>query len=1388
MARGGSSDEEEDSAMSEPSEDASEEASLDDEEASESMSEDEGEPEKLPQKRAPGPSRPALPPRPPASGSRGAAGRAAPTKPSPALPSRPTAPAAPPRPSTNRLDDSEPDVAADDVLASDADLQRRREANIKALVSGQGLQCQRTTVMSKFLILQEADKVLRRPFTSPVQGAPAVSEALKRKLASRRTIVPWGSSTPVTRPAAWARPSSTPAPSPAPPEPEPKQPEIVLPPGVEPLVLWQAPADAAAPDTPAPGAAAATPAARPAAASPAGSERVEVDPMLTRWLRPHQREGVQFMFDCVCGLRLEEKHGCILADDMGLGKTLQGITLLWTLLTAPGHPLLGGAPIARRAIIVCPTSLVSNWDNECTKWLQGRLRTLAMCESSREDVVSNIGLFLHPANTYKVLIISYETFRLHAERFQVPHACDLLICDEAHRLKNDATLTNRALGNLPCKRRVLLSGTPMQNHLDEFFAMVDFCNPGVLGQPAQFRRHYEVPILASREPGATADQIALGEERSAELSGLTNRFILRRTNALLSAHLPPKVIEVVCCRLTELQRQLYCHFLQSKAARRVLNGRTSGVLSAITSLKKLCNHPKLIYDAIHSKAALAGEEGDKVEGFENVGSLFPPGLFDNGRAGRGGMAVGWEAVSGKMAVLARMLHLLYTETNDRIVLVSNYTSTLDLFAQICRERGYPFVRLDGTTTINKRQKLVKVFNDPAEKQFAFLLSSKAGGCGLNLIGANRLVLYDPDWNPANDAQAAARVWRDGQRKRVFVYRFLSTGSIEEKVFQRQLSKEGLKQLVSKSGKAAANVMTSEDLRELFALNADVASDTWDHMCAVPAGGRGAEGGAEEALEDPAAPCGRGGAEQGEADAAEGPIDLASDESGDEEGSGAGAKLRGAAATGQRRGSGEGGGGGPGGEGGAAAAVPRQPVPKDQVGEPPEEDLANWGHHPSPDSVPDAVMRRIGSPDVTFVFSCKVAGKHIEGGDEEEQRILDGAAAAAAGPGPGSTSAGLAGRGGRGMSTTGRPPRMAAAAVGAAALPPRPGSSGGAGPGPGGRAGGSSGGAAAPAGVAKAGTTAAGAAAGTGPSAAKPPPAAATPGPAPVAARAAISALPAASKPPTTSSACKPAPPAAPAANPLATSAPLQPTPAPAPPAPAARAVPTALPMARASGSGPRPPPPLPGSAAALALERQAAAAQAPGMPAAPPHAAAPAPAPAPAATATSGPSSALRPSTAPSTQQLLAGPGAGPLRPSVPGPTSSAGTASSGGGGGGGSSVTGARTAPAAASAPVAQPGASKPAAKPMPRTDAPAPQPLPQPPRPAPAPKPAPAAAQPSAAAGTKPAAVAAAAVAGAAAKARPRDEGPGGPAGQARQEAPLPKRPKAPGWYIDDSDDDLM
>eukprot|EP00775_Hariotina_reticulata_P012633 gene12633-12762_t len=666
----------------------------------------------------------------------------------------------------------------------DPELAARREENVRALLNND-LQVQRQPLISKYLIILEGEQQLRRAFKSPAPGAPAQSNALRKRLLARKHFVPWGSSkpfTPILPPAsamlekqqqdvlqtlAGAAAASAAE-------------DTTLPPGIEQLVLWD-PVEAGL-----------------AGVEAHGEQAVVVDPMLTRWLRPHQREGVQFMFDCVNGLRMPEGQGCILADDMGLGKTLQGITLMWTLLQQ-GSPALGSCPIAKRAIIVCPTSLVSNWDSECSKWLKGRCRTLPLCESSRDDVIDSITRFTAAGSPYHCLIISYETFRLHAQRLTGPGSCDLLICDEAHRLKNDATLTNRALDSLPCRRRILLSGTPMQNHLDEFFAMVDFCNPGALGSPAEFRKRYEGPILAGREPGVAADVAALGEERSAELSRLVNQFILRRTNKLLSDHLPPKVVQVVVCRLTPLQRELYEHFLLSNATRRLLAGsKATGVLSAITCLKKLCNHPKLIYDTLHSKAQA---DGAVAEGFEGVGELFPPGLFDNGRPGRGDMALGWEELSGN-------------------------------------------------TSITKRQKLVGQLNAPGSQIFVFLLSSKAGGCGLNLVGANRLILFDPDWNPAVDKQAAARVWRDGQKKRVYVYRLLSGGSIEEKVFQRQISKEGLQQ--GGAGGPNMSLMSAEELRELFSLRPDVASDTYDAIregsnraaaaaaAAAVAGAKGAE--------------------------------------------------------------------------------------------------------------------------------------------------------------------------------------------------------------------------------------------------------------------------------------------------------------------------------------------------------------------------------------------------------------------------------------------------------------------------------------------------------------------------------------------------------------------
>ena len=175
-----------------------------------------------------------------------------------------------------------------------------------------------------------------------------------------------------------------------------------------------------------------------------------------------------------------------------------------------------------------------------------------------------------------------------------------------------------------------------------------------------------------------------------------------------------------------------------------------------------------------------------------------------------------------------MLARIRQDTNDKIVLISNFTQTLDIIERLCRVNRYGSLRLDGTQAIKKRQKLVDKFNDPENtSDFIFLLSSKAGGCGINLIGANRLILLDPDWNPAADQQALARVWRDGQKKDCFVYRFISTGTIEEKIFQRQSMKQSLSSCVVDENQDVDRLFSIDNLRQLFTFQPDTLCDTHD---------------------------------------------------------------------------------------------------------------------------------------------------------------------------------------------------------------------------------------------------------------------------------------------------------------------------------------------------------------------------------------------------------------------------------------------------------------------------------------------------------------------------------------------------------------------------------
>ena len=408
-----------------------------------------------------------------------------------------------------------------------------------------------------------------------------------------------------------------------------------------------------------------------------------------------------------------------------------------------------------------------------------------------------------------VLIVSYETLRLNVDELR-DTPIGLMLCDEGHRLKNGDSQTFTALNGLNVDRRVILSGTPIQNDLTEYFSLLNFANPNLLGTRMEFRKKYELPILRGRDAAGTDADRKKGDECLAELLTLVNKFIIRRTNDILSKYLPVKYEHVVFCNLAPFQKDLYNYFIRSPDIKSLLRGKGSQPLKAIGMLKKLCNHP----DLLDLSADLPGSD-----------HLFPADYVPKDTRGRDRDVKTWH--SGKMAVLDRMLARIRQDTNDKIVLISNYTQTLDLFDKLCRARNYGVLRLDGTMNVSKRQKLVDRFNDPAGSEFVFLLSSKAGGCGLNLIGANRLVLFDPDWNPAADQQALARVWRDGQRKDCFVYRFIATGTIEEKIFQRQSHKQSLSSCVVDSAEDVERHFSIDSLRELFQFKPDTTSDTHD---------------------------------------------------------------------------------------------------------------------------------------------------------------------------------------------------------------------------------------------------------------------------------------------------------------------------------------------------------------------------------------------------------------------------------------------------------------------------------------------------------------------------------------------------------------------------------
>ncbi|MCB1110323.1 MAG: SNF2 helicase associated domain-containing protein [Chlamydiia bacterium] len=460
-------------------------------------------------------------------------------------------------------------------------------------------------------------------------------------------------------------------------------------------------------------------------------------------LRHYQEEGVHWLER----LRTMYLNG-ILADDMGLGKTLQAICALTQHRTGTKGP----------SLVVCPTSLLYNWKEECHKF-NGELKTLIIdgMPNHRKKLIKGV-------KDYDVVITSYSLLQKDIEAYDKT-TFSYMILDEAQHIKNRGTRNAKSVKMVKAQHRMILSGTPIENSLDELWSLFDFLMPGFLGSYERFVEKY---VRLS------------GDEQTKNLEYLRKKvspFILRRMKADVLDDLPPVSENVYHCQLTNVQKELYKSYAESARDELVKLVERDGfdkvqihVLATLTRLKQICCHP-----AIFAKEK--AELGD----------------------------------SAKYEMLLELLQTLI-EGQHKTVIFSQYTRMLQIMRDDFEQRGIRFNYLDGSS--KNRLDIVNEFNEDPNIS-VFLVSLKAGGTGLNLVGADTVIHYDMWWNPAVENQATDRVHRIGQKESVSVYKLVTMGTIEEKIVEMQNRKKGIVKKIVSCDDEAITKLTWEDVLELL---------------------------------------------------------------------------------------------------------------------------------------------------------------------------------------------------------------------------------------------------------------------------------------------------------------------------------------------------------------------------------------------------------------------------------------------------------------------------------------------------------------------------------------------------------------------------------------------
>ncbi|XP_052046096.1 DNA excision repair protein ERCC-6 isoform X2 [Apodemus sylvaticus] len=444
-------------------------------------------------------------------------------------------------------------------------------------------------------------------------------------------------------------------------------------------------------------------------------------------------------------------------------------------------------------MIVCPTTVMHQWVKEFhTWWPPFRVAILHETGSyahKKERLIRDI------VHCHGVLITSYSYIRLMQDDIS-RHDWHYVILDEGHKIRNPNAAVTLACKQFRTPHRIILSGSPMQNNLRELWSLFDFIFPGKLGTLPVFMEQFSVPITMGGYSNASPVQVKTAYKCACVLRDTINPYLLRRmkSDVKMSLSLPDKNEQVLFCRLTDEQHKVYQDFIDSKAVYRILNGENQ-IFSGLVALRKICNHPDLFSGGPKNVSGPPEDEREEEQ-------------------------FGYWRRSGKMIVVESLLKIWHKQ-GQRVLLFSQSRQMLHILEVFLRAHKYSYLKMDGTTTIASRQPLITKYNEDTSI-FVFLLTTRVGGLGVNLTGANRVIIYDPDWNPSTDTQARERAWRIGQKKQVTVYRLLTAGTIEEKIYHRQIFKQFLTNRVLKDPKQR-RFFKSNDLYELFTLTSPDAS-------------------------------------------------------------------------------------------------------------------------------------------------------------------------------------------------------------------------------------------------------------------------------------------------------------------------------------------------------------------------------------------------------------------------------------------------------------------------------------------------------------------------------------------------------------------------------------